>query len=129
MSPAQAAAVASQNAAANPYVQAQVSRVYLDDTRSREHTIATTDVIEEAFHGVECITGLIYVHGGDTNGVLADATATTYLGRTSKYLTEIRGIGDQSVPVIIAETSRSERQPARVYVRGAAGTKITLIYR
>lgn len=107
----------------------EVGRVQSSDSESEEFTIPQTDVIAEAFGHVKCLDALIYVHGGDSNGVLAAASSDTYLGRTRKFLTEVRVVGEQNLPFLIPETGKSELQPARTYVRGAAGTKLLLVYR
>jgi len=99
------------------------------EMRHETYIIQTSDTIEECFAHVQMVAGLVYIHGGDDNGALADATATCYLGRLRKFLTEQRLVGDQTVPYIYPETQGSERQSARLYVRGAAGTHVLLVYR
>jgi hypothetical protein len=108
----------------------EISRVLEARLLEEQYVIQATDVIEEAFPHLQCRSGLIYVHGGDSNGVLAQTSgATTYLGSSAKYLTEYRNQGEQNVPYVIAEHVDSSPQEARVFVRGTAGDKLLLRYR
>lgn len=107
----------------------EISRIITPESRHYHYTIDKTGEIEEAFGGLEIIAGLVYVHGGDSNGVLAPAAGDAYLGRTRKFLTEKRSVGEQEIPFLIGETPKSEPQSARIYVRGTAGDKLLLIYR
>ena len=106
----------------------EVGRVLAFDVAKAEYVIQHDNVIEPAFQNIRIRSGLIYVHGGDLNGVLQEADEDTYLGRTSKHLTELRTVGEQNTPVLIPETGLSEPQKALMFVRGAAGTKLLLLY-
>lgn len=107
----------------------EISRTITPESRHETYTIQATGVIEEAFAHLQIIAGLVYVHGGDTTGVLAAAAGDCYLGRVRKFLTEVRVVGDQNTPMLIDETPKSELQPARLYVNGTAGDKVLLIFR
>lgn len=106
-----------------------VARLFASEVTAEVYSIKATNAIEECFGHIKCVSALVYIHGGDTEGVLQDAAATTYLGRTSKFLTEVRDAGDQNFPILISETNLGEEQYARCWVKGNAGTKILLIYR
>jgi tetrahydromethanopterin S-methyltransferase subunit D len=106
----------------------EISRVYSNEMQQEEYTIQVTDTVEECFKHLRVISALVYVHGGVVGGVPAAAAADCYIGRTAAYLTELRAVGEQATPYLISETSTSEDQPARIFVKGAAGTKILIQY-
>ena len=107
----------------------EIARVLSGSPAREVYVINATDTIEVAFSHLEIVSGLIYCFGSVNNGVLQDAAGVVYLGRTPQHLGEIRGVGDQNVPVLIPETSKSELQEARYYVRGTAGDQLLLVYR
>ena len=107
-----------------------VARVYAEPTRREIYVIQATGVQEEAFGHIDCNAGLIYCVGGVSAGVLQQTSgATTYLGRTSQHLTEVRNQGEENNPFIIPETSLGQTQSASVWVKGTAGDKLILVYR
>ena len=129
--PAPAPASTSPPKAANGIVPSasEISRAITPESRHETHIIQQTATVEECFAHLQIVSGLVYVHGGDAAGVLAAAAGDCYIGRTRKFLTEVRAVGDQNVPFLINETSVSELQSARLYVSGTAGDRVTLIHR
>jgi len=104
--------------------------IYASEPRFQEYIIQATGVVEVAFAHLNIIVGLIYCcRGVGATGILAAASGDMYVGRVQKYLTEVRVVGDENVPIIIAETGKSETQPARTYVNGTAGDTMILIFR
>jgi hypothetical protein len=108
---------------------AEIAARQSPENRHEVYTIKATDTVEECFAYLTINSGLIYCCGGETGGVLAAASGTTYIGRTRKFLTELRAVGEENTPVLINETALSDRQSARTYVRGTQGDTILLIYR
>lgn len=113
-------------------VAAEIGRVNSYEPQYREFKIPTggTGDLLEAFADVQIVSGLIYCMGGlNTDGTPQALAGTLYIGRTPRYLLDSRGPGEESIPYVIAETTLSELQPARVYVRGDAGDRLILVYR
>jgi len=104
-------------------------RALVEQKSSRQYTIKSTGAIEEAFSDSNIVSGEIYCSGGVVAGVLQPAAGTTYVGKNSMFLTQVRSVGDENYPVLIEETGRSELQTAKVFVKGTAGDVLLLIYR
>lgn len=112
----------------NPPAPSEISRILASDTLKEEYILQSTGVTECAFAHLRIVSGLIYCCGGVANGIMSASAGTTYLGRSHRYLTEVRASGDENVPVLISETASSELQSARTYVQGTAGDRLVLIY-
>jgi len=116
-----------------PEVAQVIARTTADEPNYAEFIIPANgggNRVWEAFAHIKVVSALIYCIGGlNANGTPQNLSNPLYLGRTKDYLLDSRSNGEEGVPFVIAETSLSETQSARIFVNGDAGDRLILIYR